>query len=210
MHLLAVTPIHVDDAELHRRQRRYDALAPETVTVELRNIGPEAPRSLETERDIRVSEQMLQAAFAAADPDGFDGYLPDCVLDPCAGDAESFARPLYGLSRLTASFFASQGLRIGALARNTAIAEELDRVLTFYGITSLDTTVLGLSVRDIADTAAWGRAVAQQTAGMTCDVAINACSAVDLPNPPTRPLVVDPTATALQLLALRVELGGTA
>lgn len=207
MHLLAITPIHVDDAELDRRQRRYNAVAPETVTVELRNIGPEAPRLLDTEREIRVSEQTLKAAYTAADPDGFDGYLPDCVLDPCAEDTASFARPLYGLSRLTASFFASQGLRIGALARNEAIAKELDRVLTSYGIASLDTKVLGLSVGDIADSAAWGRAVAQQTTGMNCDVAINACSAVDLPNPPTRPLVVDPTATALQLLALRVELG---
>jgi Asp/Glu/hydantoin racemase len=206
MHLLAFTPIAVDADELRRRQDRYDQLAPTTVTVELRNIGRVAPRALESESDIRSSENALEAAFRNADPEGFDGFLPDCVLDPCAEVAGRFARPLYGLTRLTASFYASQGRRLGALARNDSIAQELDRRLAFYGLAADATHVLGLGVHDIADTEVWGRAVIEHAARLSCSVAINACSAVDLTDPPNRPLVVDPTATALSLLGISVAL----
>ncbi|MBY3794420.1 hydantoin racemase [Rhodococcus fascians] len=206
MHLLAFTPIDVDSAELARRQRRYDQLAPSGVTVELRNIGPDAPDALDTELDIRRSEDVLSAAFHALRDTEADGFLPDCVLDPCAEEADSFAVPLYGLTRLTASFHASQGSRIGALARNEAIAAELDRRLGFYGLVAEATVVLGLGVHDIADTRAWGRAVSEHARELHCDVAINACSAVDLTNPPVSPWVVDPTATGLRLLGLRSEL----
>ncbi|SNT50874.1 hypothetical protein [Rhodococcoides kyotonense] len=210
MHLLAFTPIDVDAAELRRRQQRYDELSPKSVTVELRNIGSVAPSALNTEADIRASEDALAEAFRAADLTGFDGLLPDCVLDPCVEDTEKFDLPLYGLSRLTASFYASQGQRVGALARNDAIAAELDRRLAFYGFDAEATHVLGLEVHDIADTAAWGRAVSEHARGLACSVAINACSAVELVDPPRRPLVVDPTATALRLLGLNVELGSVA
>ncbi|RRQ28618.1 hydantoin racemase [Rhodococcus sp. Eu-32] len=210
MHLLAFTPIDVDAAELRRRQERYDHLAPTSVTVELRNIGSVAPSALNTEADIRASEDVLTEAFRAVDPTGFDGFLPDCVLDPCAEQAEDFAVPLYGLSRLTASFYASQGQRLGALARNAAIAAELDRRLAFYRLDADPTQVLGLDVHDIADTAAWGDAVIEHARGLTCSVAINACSAVELVDPPRQPLVVDPTATALRLLGLSSELESVA
>ncbi|OZE80000.1 MULTISPECIES: hypothetical protein [Nocardiaceae] len=206
MRLLAFTPIDVDDAELRRRQERYNELVPSTVTVELRNIGSTAPSALDTEAEIRSSEAVLADAFRAVDPDGYDGFLPDCVLDPCADEADTFSLPLYGLSRLTASFFSSQGLHLGALARNDAIAAELDRRLASYDILADATKVLGLDVHDIADAEAWGRAVTDQAASMTCDVAINACSAVELVDPPRRPRVVDPTATALALLGLQATM----
>ncbi len=206
MHLLAFTPIDISDAELRRRQERYDHLAPRSVTVELRNIGRAAPRALDTEAEVRASEDALVAAFRAVDAEGFDGFLPDCVLDPCAEEAETFERPLYGLSRLTASFYASQGHRLGALARNEAIAAELDRRLAFYGLVADPTLVLGLGVHDIADTETWGQAVMHHAQKLDCSVAINACSAVDLPHPPRLPLVVDPTATALRLLGLGADL----
>ncbi|MDQ1200414.1 MULTISPECIES: hydantoin racemase [unclassified Rhodococcus (in: high G+C Gram-positive bacteria)] len=206
MRLLAYTPIHVDFAEFRRRQERYDALSPVGVSVVLRNIGPDAPRALDTEADVRASEVALAAAFRASDPDEFDGYLPDCVLDPCAEEADSFERPLYGLTRLTASFYASQGHRLGALARNAAIAAELDRRVAGYGIPAEPTVVMDLSFDDIADSRAWADAVTVHARALTCSVAINACSAVDLTGPRTTPLVVDPTATALRLLALRDDL----
>lgn len=206
MHLLAFTPIDVDDAELRRRQQRYDDLSPESVRIELRNIGSDGPRALDTEADIRESERVLTAAFRGVDSAGFDGFLPDCVLDPCAQEAESFELPMYGLSRLTASFYASQGHRLGALARNDAIAAELDRRLAFYGLVADATLVMGLDVHDIADTEAWSQAVMHHAQQLNCSVAINACSAVDLAQPPRLPLVVDPTATALRLLGLGAEL----
>lgn len=210
MRLLAFTPIHVEPAELIRRRQRYDALSPAGTTVVLRNIGPDSPRSLETEADIRASENVLAEEFTAADPTGFDGFLPDCVLDPCAEQADRFALPLYGLTRLTASFYRSQGHRIGALARNSAIAAELDRRMAGYGLDADPTTVMNLSFDDIADSTAWADAVALHARELTCSVAVNACSAVDLTGRTTDPLVVDPTATALRLLALRADLEGAA
>ena len=149
---------------------------------------------------------MLSQVFHSVRDTHADGFLPDCVLDPCAEEADSFARPLYGLTRLTASFYASQGHRIGALARNDAIAAELDRRLGFYGIVAEATEVLGLGVHDIADAGAWGRAVSEHARTLRCTIAVNACSAVDLVDPPTSPQVVDPTATALRLLGLRSDL----
>ncbi|AMY17980.1 MULTISPECIES: hypothetical protein [Nocardiaceae] len=206
MRLLAFTPVHVDDAELARRQARYDALSPTGLVVVLRDLGPDAPRALDTESDVRASEDAVAAAFAAADPTGYDGFLPDCVLDPCAEQAGQFARPLYGLTRLTASYYASQGHRVGALARNAAIAAELDRRLAGYGIPAEPTTVMNLSFDDIADSRAWTAAVARYAPSLESAVAINACSAVDLAERRTDPVVVDPTATALRLLALRADL----
>ena len=46
MRLLALTPIHVPDAEVARRQARYDAIAPPSVTVVVRRPEADLPRVL--------------------------------------------------------------------------------------------------------------------------------------------------------------------
>ncbi len=38
MKVVSVTPIHVTEEELKRRQARYERLAPVGITVELRNL----------------------------------------------------------------------------------------------------------------------------------------------------------------------------
>jgi Asp/Glu/hydantoin racemase len=212
MRLLAWTPIVVGAEELARRQARYDRLSPTEVEIVLRDLhafDPSAPRALETEDDVRISEDTVVAAFAASDPHGFDAFLPDCVLDP-AIDAAGLARPVLGLSHLSASFLAAQGASVGALARNRAIADELDRRLTAYGVTREPTLVMDLSVEDIADDETWQRAVVAHAGRLSCDFALNACSAVELGSPATDTVVVDPTALALRLLGLRTELAGAA
>ncbi len=65
---------------------------------------------------------------------------------------------------------------------------------------------MNLSFDDIADSHAWTAAVARYAPSLESAVAINACSAVDLAERRTDPVVVDPTATALRLLALRADL----
>jgi len=210
MRLLAITPIVVDDAELERRQRRYDALSPAGVTVVLEHLG-DGPRALETEDDVRASEQALLARYRAVDPEGWDGYLPDCVLDPVSGLDHGLPRPVFGLGRLAASFVAGQGARLGAVARNKAIAAELDRKLGEYAVpTVAATTVLDLSVEDIADDAAWAAAVERRVAGLDCDFVLNACSAVEVGEPRHTPYLLDPTRTALEMLALRTAATGAA
>ncbi len=203
MRLLAITPIVVDDAELARRQRRYDALAPTGLTVVLEHLG-EGPRALETEADVRASEQALLARYRLVDPAGWDGYLPDCVLDPVSGLDHRLPRPVFGLGRLASAFVAGQGARLGAVARNRAIAAELDRKLGEYAVpTVAPTTVLDLSVEDIADDAAWAAAVQSRVSDLDCDFVLNACSAVEVAEQRSAPYLLDPTRTALALLALR-------
>lgn len=204
MRILAITPIAVDDDELRRRQARYDRLAPPGLSVHLENLGtgPEVPRALETADDVTASEAALQERFAGADPDGFDAFLPDCVLDPVIDQGASYPLPVHGIARLTAHHLAGLGLRTGAVARNPAIADELDRRLRSYGVEAEPTVVMDLSLEDIADESTWAAGVEKAVAGSDCQAVINACSAVEVTPVAGGPRVVDPTATALRLLAL--------
>lgn len=131
MHVHAVTPIHVDDAELSRRQARYDRLSPAGVRVVLHDLGPDAPRALETEADVRASEKLVTAALATAPPEA-DVLLPDCVLDPAvpAPGAVPGDRPVVGLGRAAIGAAVLAGARVGAVARNAAIAAELEARVT--------------------------------------------------------------------------------
>lgn len=204
MRILAITPISVDDDELVRRQERYDRLAPEGVTVQLENIGtgPGIPRALESAADIAASEAVLLERYAAADAGRFDVFLPDCVLDPVVDHADRVPLPVHGIGRLTAHHLAGFGWTIGAVARNAAIATELDRKLASYGLPATSpTAVMDLSVEDIADEAGWATAVERTVTGLRCQAVVNACSAVDVRHGGGGPLLVDPTATALRLLA---------
>ena len=212
MRLLAWTPIVVGADELARRQSRYDRLSPAHVEVVLRDLGgifPSATRALESDDDIRTSEDLVVSAFGNSDPEGFDAFLPDCVLDP-AIHAEGLALPILGLSHLAATFLAAQGATVGALARNRAIAHELDRRLASYAVKREPTLVMDLSFEDIADDETWRRAVESHAGRLTCDFALNACSAVELGSPATDTVVVDPTALSLRLLGLRAELAEAA
>lgn len=208
MRLLAITPIVVDDTELERRQRRYDALAPDGVTIVLEHLG-EGPRALETDEDVRVSERALLERYRAVDPEGWDGFLPDCVLDPVVGLDHGLPRPVHGLARLASAFVAGQGARMAAVARNDAIARELDRKMAEYDVRLVaPTTVLDLAVEDIADDAAWAAAVESRVVDLDCDFVFNACSAVEVADQHRAPFLLDPTRTALALLALRATITG--
>ena len=207
MRLLAITPIAVSSEELSRRQARYSRLCPTGVTIRLEALGTSSnvPKALDTAEDIEASEQALLHRFRDADPTGVDAFMPDCVLDPTVDVADAdLSRPVLGLLKLTGHFLAGQGLSVGALARNEAIASELDRKYASYGLAPIvgGTRVLGLAVEDIADDEAWQSAVEMRLGEAEADVAINGCSAVEVSPRGRRPVVVDPTAVALQLLGL--------
>jgi Asp/Glu/hydantoin racemase len=210
MRILSFTPIAVGEHELARRQARYTEHSFAGVEVELRDIGPRAPAALDTPEDVILSEQAVLAAFAAADPAGFDAFLPDCVLDPGIHDQAGLARPLLGIGRLTAGFLATQGTPLHAVARNTAIAAELDRRFVSYGLDVPATRVMNLGFDVIADDHAWAEAVRQSIADLDKGFVFNACSAVNVAAPTGGPVLVDPTATALRLLGLRAGLQGGA
>jgi Asp/Glu/hydantoin racemase len=198
--VLAITPIVVSEEELARRQARYDRLSPAGVSIVLENLG-DGPRALETAADIEASEEALLARFAAADASQYDAFLPDCVLDPVVDHADRLPLPVYGIARLAAHFLAGLGLRTGAVARNGAIAAELDRKLVSYGVAPVrPTAVIDLTVEQIADDATWAAAVQRTVADLDCDAVINGCSAVEVKQSDGR-VLVDPTATALQMMA---------
>jgi Asp/Glu/hydantoin racemase len=206
MDILAFTPIWVSSDELVRRQERYDRFSPVGVTVTLRvpSDGSDVPRSLETADDVAASEKMLLYYFSQENGVGFDAFLPDCALDPVVdGAVSALARPVYGILKLTTHFLTSLGLSVGAVARNSAIADELDRKLLQYGLGVPGTThVLGLSVNDISDDATWATATDTMLAATSADAVINGCSAVEVRPLSGGPSLVDPTAMALRLLGV--------
>lgn len=205
MRLLAITPIAVSEDELARRQQRYDRLAPPGVEVVLENLGTGVgvPAALETASDVAASEEVLVRRFATCDPAGYDAFLPDCVLDPVVDRAVELPRPVHGIARLATHLIASLGRSFTAVARNQAIASELDHRFATYGLVPVQrTAVLDLSVDDISDDAIWADAVGEAVADLDCDVVVNACSAVEVRPGSGGPTILDPTATALQVLAL--------
>jgi hypothetical protein len=200
--LLALTPIHVPDAEVARRQARYDAIVPPGVAVVVRRPEGELPRELGTPADVEASDVALLAAYAAEPAGDWDGFLPDCVLDPAVHAADALPVPIHGIGRLAMHALAGAGLVWRGVARNEPIARELDRLAAHYGVaTDGPAMVLSLSVEEIADDAGWGSALATAVAGLGCDAVLNGCSAVDVRAPGRGPAVVDPTALALRVLA---------
>ena len=205
MRIHAVTPIHVDADELARRQARYDALCPPGLHVELHDIGPDAPRALDTPDEVRESERLVIEALTAA-PAGYDVLLPDCVLDPGVDQLQG-RLPVVGILRLSLGWQVLTGRRAGAVARNEAIADELAGKVASYGWSASFTgvRVLDIDVHAIADTRRWSVAVGAALDSLAQDGAaavINGCSAVDVPPGASGDVrVVDPTAVALRVLA---------
>lgn len=200
----AIAPLRLTDEELARRQRRYDLLGGEAVRFTLTNLEADAPARLDTAEDIARSEAAVRRIVRATDPSRYDGILPDCVLDPTVG--EPSAVPVFGILRLACGHLSSLGLTFAAVTRNTAIAAELSRRLTTYGLAgSLETVrVLDTDFCLISDDAAWTRALLPVTASLRNEgigVLVNGCSAVNLPdNRLNGVTLVDPTNLALRLL----------
>jgi Asp/Glu/hydantoin racemase len=207
MRALAVTPIHLPPDEIRRRQARYDRLAPPGLTIELRDVGPAAPGSLDDEASVRASEREVAAALARAG-DGWDLAFPDCVLDPAVPDTVSdLGIPVRGLLKLSGMHLAATNARFGAVVRNEAIGAELGRRLKAYG---LEPYVAGIAVLElpfdaIADAGAWNAALGEAVGALAAAGAtavINGCSAVDVEEDRFGARVVDPTALALKLMTI--------
>lgn len=201
MRLRAITPIVVPDDELERRRSRYRRLAPPGVTIHLDNL-PAGPDRLESVEQIRESERLVFEEASLTPDDRYDGIFLDCVLDPALDRLQSTARlPVFGITRLVSGYLGSIGLRMGAVARNQAIADELATCIVAGGWSHLfdRVAVLGLSLTDIADTTRWNQAIAGALTGVDSDVIINGCSAVEV-RLEDGMRVVDPTALALRLI----------
>lgn len=211
LRIRAVTPIHVDDDELRRRQSRYDRLAPPGVSIRLDDLGADSavPRELQTAEDVRRSEALVVEEIRRTDPVRFDAVLPDCVLDPGVGLGIEVALPVLGLLRLSTHLLAGAGRRFAAVTRTAAIGEELRRKVATYGLAGSlsDVRILGLAVEHIRDDRAWAAAITRSVTDLSAPAVLNGCSAVDVHPAATGPRIVDPTAMALQALGLTHHLG---
>jgi allantoin racemase len=212
----AITPIRVNESELARRQARYEALSPPEVEIELVNLPdrPGVPSRLDSERDIRASEELVTEEALRTDPARYDAVLPDCVLDPGLDRLERECPvPAFGILKLSAGFMVSLGHRFAAFTRNRSIGEELRGRLESYDLlSSFDrAAVLDLAFEDIANDEGWNEALreaGEQFAGSRTTAVINGCSAVELrPGSGNAIVVVDPTKLALSLLGLAVDEG---
>ena len=82
MKVVSITPIHVTEEELKRRQARYERLAPAGITVELRNLSEQSLNALEKDSDVRASDLALLADALEINLEIGEVLLPDCILDP--------------------------------------------------------------------------------------------------------------------------------
>lgn len=212
MRLRGITPIVVSDDELHRRQLRYAELTPAGITLDLINLE-DGPTRLESSRDIRSSEDLLYSQAIQTDVERYEGIFLDCVLDPALERLQAeLDIPVFGITQLVSNFLGSLGLRMAAVARNRAIADELASRIEAFGWSDQfhGVLVLDLSLDDTTDTDRWNATVSQHVSAgdlAHVDVVINGCSAVEV-RPAGGPVVLDPTALALRLIGLGQGLFG--
>jgi Asp/Glu/hydantoin racemase len=215
MRLKTITPLHLTERELMRRQARFDRLAPPPLTIALTNLpaDPEVPRNLDSDEACRASEAAVYQEGLRTDPADFDGILLDCVLDPALDTLERNAPvPVFGLLKLSASYLAALGKKLAAVTRNRAIATELTAKIESYhlGDHFHGVEVLDLSFDDIADESKWNatlRPVLGEFGRRDVRAIINGCSAVDVTERHERVAVIDPTALTLELLSLAAQRG---
>lgn len=185
----AIAPLRLSDAELERRQARYDRLGHLTCQVTLVNlVGTDAPERLDSPEQVARSEELTIAEIERTDPRAFDVVVPDCVLDPGVGTwlgavgssratsssvvsgagsgsgAEhhgSTPVPVVGILRLVGSYLASVGRCFAAVARNQVIADTLAATVDRYGLGAWLTGVYVLDVDFclVADGPSWAEAL---------------------------------------------------
>lgn len=204
MRILAITPIHVGVEELQRRQERYARLAPEGVEVTVVDLPADAPTALNTDADVLASDEFV-ADVMATSRDGYDLVLPDCVLDPAftPSRGDNAAR---GLLHQAVTSVTKDGEPFGVIVRNDAIAKELRRRLTEYGMDDdlVDVQVMDLPFEAVTNHEMWNAAMTQAVSALAERGArnvINGCSAVDVDEAGLGVRVVDPTQEALEALA---------
>ena len=204
MKVVSITPIHVTDKELARRQERYQRLAPAGVTVELRNLSHQSPVALDNKNDVQSSDSNLASDISEINAESYDVLLPDCILDP--GFRQNRSETTVGMLDSVMKHLVDAGNKIGAVTRNDSIGEELVRRVGEYGYANnfVGLEVLNLSFDAINDEEEWHRALkiaVDRLAEKGATVVINGCSAVNVDQSQLQLPVVDPAELVLQLIS---------
>lgn len=207
MRLKTIAPLHLTPDELHRRQDRYDRLAPAPLNMTMVNLPADAPLTLGTEAACRASDEFVYKEAITTNPEGFDGIFLDCVLDPSSEELERDSPlPVFSLLKLSAMHLASLGHQLAAVTRNGVIADELEHKIKSYGLADCfyGVIVLNLSYENVADDAKWNAALSStkdEAKRRGATALINGCSAVDVEQQDSSLVIVDPTELALKLIA---------
>lgn len=204
MKVVSITPIHVTEEELKRRQARYKRLAPAGVTVELRNLSEQSINALDKESDVRASDCALLVDALEINLQVDEVLLPDCILDP--GFRQNASATTIGMLESVMSHLVAAGGKVGAVTRNESIGNELVRRVAEYGFASnfVDLEVLNLSFDAINDEEQWHRALkiaVDRLAAKGATVVINGCSAVSVDQSQLSIPVVDPAELVLKIIA---------
>jgi Asp/Glu/hydantoin racemase len=204
MKIVSITPIHVTEQELERRQQRYNRIAPSGVTIELRNLTQSSPTALDTSTDVRASDASLLTELNDMGGSGADFVMPDCVLDP--GFRLEAQGQVVGMLQNVLANLVAKGHKVGAVTRNEAIGAELERRVEEYGFAQnyVGREVLNLSFDAINDEELWHEALTKAVdslAAQGATVVINGCSAVNVQQDRLKLEVVDPAELALQIIS---------
>jgi Asp/Glu/hydantoin racemase len=204
MKVLSITPIHVTEEELKRRQARYERLAPAGITVELRNLSEQSLNALEKDSDVRASDFALLADASEINLEIGEVLLPDCILDP--GFRQNASATTIGMLESVMGHLVAAGGKVGAVTRNESIGNELVRRVGEYGFANhfVDLEVLNLSFDAINDEEHWHRALkiaVDRLAAKGATVVINGCSAVNVDQSQLSIPVVDPAELVLKIIA---------
>jgi Asp/Glu/hydantoin racemase len=204
MKVVSITPIHVTEEELKRRQARYERLAPAGITVELRNLSEQSLNALEKDSDVRASDFALLADASEINLEIGEVLLPDCILDP--GFRQNASATTIGMLESVMSHLVAAGEKVGAVTRNESIGNELVRRVGEYGFANhfVDLEVLNLSFDAINDEEHWHRALkiaVDRLAAKGATVVINGCSAVNVDQSQLSIPVVDPAELVLKIIA---------
>ena len=204
MKVVSITPIHVTEEELKRRQARYERLAPAGITVELRNLSEQSLNALEKDSDVRASDFALLADASEINLEIGEVLLPDCILDP--GFRQNASATTIGMLESVMGHLVAAGGKVGAVTRNESIGNELVRRVGEYGFANhfVDLEVLNLSFDAINDEEHWHRALkiaVDRLAAKGATVVINGCSAVNVDQSQLSIPVVDPAELVLKIIA---------
>jgi Asp/Glu/hydantoin racemase len=215
MRLIALTPAHVGEAEILRRAARYTAFAGSAFPVLVLDQPdrPEVPHSFDTAELIAAADECVMQRALGLELDEDDIVMPDCILDTALPRlSEALTNQTHGILRLNTSFFASLGLRFGAVARNEAVGTALHKTIEAYDSSDryIGTQILNLPTEAVADTVRWNSTLSdhvQELADLGAQVVINGCSAVDVEDAQWAIPVVDPTMLAIRCLTLARGVG---
>jgi len=203
MQVIAITPVHVTEAEFNRRQDRYDRISPEGLKVTLVNFSQLNPKELETSADVLASDNGVFADINLINQQDYDFLMPDCVLDPgFRKDGDEF---VVGMLECVMTNLINSGHQIGAVTRNDAIGAELVRRVCEYGYSAnfVGLEVINLGFDAISNDDLWHSSLetaVQKLSAKGASIVINGCSAVNLIETRLVLEVVDPAEMALNII----------